>query len=114
MYTPPFAVVTLNSVSATNNALAESNAFAFIRSNALVFVKYKLDEPSDNASVLAFAVAPVAMPSNLVPSVATSLPSTVPDTAILPTTSKACDGDDVPIPTLPSFLIRILSAGGEP
>ena len=28
MYTPPFAVVTLNSVSATNNALAESNAFA--------------------------------------------------------------------------------------
>ena len=46
------------------------------------------------------AVALLAIPSNLVPSVATSLPSTVPDTDILPTTSRACDGVDVPIPTL--------------
>ena len=45
-------------------------------------------------------------------SAAMSIPSTVPDTAILPTTSRACDGVDVPIPTLPSLLIRILSAGG--
>ena len=40
------------------------------------------------------AVAPLSMPSNLVPSAATSRPSTLPDTVMLPTTSIPPDVKD--------------------
>ena len=41
------------------------------------------------------AVAPVSIVSNFVPSAATSLPSTVPDTAIVPPTVR------LPVPAVP-------------
>ena len=46
-------------------------------------------------------VAPASMPSSLVPSVAMSLPSTVPVTDIFPETDSFSLGFVRPIPTLP-------------
>ena len=56
------------------------------------------------------AVAPDSIPSNLLPSDATSLPSTVPDTVMFPVTSRPAPTSMLPdISTVPPLAILILS-----
>ena len=66
------------------------------------------------------AVAPDSIPSNLEPSVATSLPSTFPDTVILPTTFKSSEKLNLELPwsqvndsSAPAIVIPAPSAAAE-